>query len=1162
MDLAIGGARGVIKEGLQAFKQLLIDAQKASLPDDVTDLMNLNTMEAAAVGLSRKASREALETALAKAEQTIGREPRQSPLFDLEPPEKPPVQEGLGLDLDVEPTPNVATAGRQTVNPLRPSSTVTRADQSTATISARTPRIDRFRMVPKGTTDLDIAAVPKDTPRSAAYRQRVLEDSGAGPAGLSVEGHPDPANPAATRTHVVYRGKDGQPVLVATLVKNDDGTLAVGNLASDPTKGLLLGRASKAVMDKLNELDAARPYAGISPDAENVLRKLRGLPPIHAVGPQGMLDPDLAAVSAAREPRQPNLEGLATPSEFEAVNNKIERGALGTVSSRTVPEGTGGRLSADALARIAEETGLSEDELRPLARAAFDRLDQAPEWLVRRAAIDAERQATHALAASDLDTGKALPVGFTPKLLDEARADFNSRTDLTAEQKATATRIATGLSDLNVTKSLHPAIDSGIMTPETADDLLARAAQAKETGRAGYAPISRVQDDVIAHIQAGYKQAGVEVPTQHFLYRINGSTKLSENPVQASAEKFAIIQNEAARNKAMQSLVNLRHENDYFSQAIRPLEEGEKALKGEGEVVVFEAGKPKRYALPEAVARSVSAADPQAVGVVGELMKATGGVFRAGTTMLNTSFAVPNVVKDVAGYAALSGRSPVAGALDPRVWADWAKGLKSYLTHDEWAQRYFNSGAAFSNFQANATGVNKLLTEGMAGTNDGVLKKLAGVTYHTTLGLAEKFNEALENATKIGAFRQMSESAARGESAISPSEMEVAWRTRNFGGSPDFARGGSKIREWNTIVPFLNANIQGLDRLAQFVKNNPKSAALVAGAATAQLLGLQSWNTSFRDPDGTRSWDRIPAREKQQNWILVLPGFFTDKDTGQLRHNYVKIPAAHETNVIRMPIQAALDESTRNVAGIGNALLSTVPTSPQIDPRHPVRSVFESGVSALNPLIREPAEQLWNRDSYRDMPIVSERLQAVRPEMQFSENTSPTARGVGQALGVSPARVEHVVQGMLGGLGAQGLSIADSLSGQQGQRTPVTDLPVLGAVTQAPVVGGVARPIVRRFVGGPASMNQQAKDIRDAFYDRLEQAKTLQASVRMKMQAGDVAGAKALLKTDEAKRLYVAANALSQVSTAAGAVHRSGNTEEGVLRMMQRLVSAIDGPKE
>lgn len=1136
IDIAIGGSTGKIQEGLKAYKEILEQAQKANLPNDVTDLLNLNTMEAAAVGLSRKASREGLDQALADAVRTVGREPRQSALFEDLEADQPP---SSGLFTDEEPpTPNTATASRRTVDPLRASATVTAGQQSSMRISPETPRIDRFRMVP-GDAEIAAAKAARDAAKAA-------------------------------KTDLVYHGTPSR----ATTFVDEEGNLI---LRSNPSavepgqRGVFFSPEEKLARGYADMDEAEGRVFALNREALPEIRQAQGAgatkidnPESYLFAPSGQ---DLIipagmwheAAPSITQPHQLNLEGLATPSEFEAVNNQIERGTLGTVSSRTVPEGTGGRLSPDALSRIAEATGLSEDEIRPIASAAFERLDKAPEWLVQRSVEDAQRQATRALGESTLDTGKALPVGFTPKLLDEARKEFEARTDLTAEQKAQATKIAAGLFEANVQKSLHEAIDSGIMTPDTATDLLGRAAQAAQTGRAGYAPISRIPDDVLSHIEQAYTKAGVATPTQHFLYRINGSTKLSENPIQASAERFAIIQNEGARNRAMQALVNLRHTNDYFADAIRPLAEGEAPRTGEGVTLVWEAGKPTRYALPEAVARSVNASDPQATNLVTNVLRSFGGVFRAGTTMLNTAFAVPNVVKDVAGYAALSGRSRVAGALDPRVWADWAKGLKSYLSHDEWAQRYFNSGAAFSTFQANATGINRALTEGLGKGDDSALKWLAGKAFESTVGLAEKMNNALENATKIGAFRQMSEAVARGENTFSPEE--IAWRTRNFGGSPDFARHGRNGHELNTIIPFLNANIQGLDRLAKFVKHNPKSAAIVAASATAQLLGLQAWNTSFTDPDGTRSWDRIPDREKQQNWVIMLPGYFTDRDTGQLRHNYAKIPAAHETNVIRMPIQAALDESTRNVTGIGNALLSTLPTSPNVDPAHPLRSAGESALSSLNPAIREPAEQLWNRDSYTDMPIVSQRLQNVRPEMQYSDSTSPTARGVGQATALSPARIEHAVQGFTGGVGAQTLSILDSLSGQAGQRAPVTELPGLSAVTAAPVVGGVARPIVRRFVGGPASMNQQAKTIRDQFYDALGDAKELQASVRMKMQAGDLAGAKKLIATPRAKRLYAAANALTQVSTAAGAVHRAGKNEQGILSAMSRLVAVVNGPE-
>lgn len=144
---------------------------------------------------------------------------------------------------------------------------------------AEADRLDAAAGAPapaKRQPDFDINDVKVTEERGPGYVDRVLGSAAEGAPGLAVEEHPDPMNPQGTRTHVVYRGPDGKPVATAILQRTPEGKLAVGNLAADKNRGMLTGRAMKAISDQLQELDAARPFSGLSPDAEQFVRKLLG----------------------------------------------------------------------------------------------------------------------------------------------------------------------------------------------------------------------------------------------------------------------------------------------------------------------------------------------------------------------------------------------------------------------------------------------------------------------------------------------------------------------------------------------------------------------------------------------------------------------------------------------------------------------------------------------------------------------------------------------------------------------------------------------------------------------------------------------------------------------------------------------------------------------
>jgi hypothetical protein len=132
-----------------------------------------------------------------------------------------------------------------------------------------------------GRPDFDIEQVHKSEPRGTGYRQRILDEAGDGPSGLSVEKKADPANKGALRTHITVRGDDGKPLAAAIIQMGDDGKLAISNLSAAEGKGLGTGpgKALKQVINKAVAMDAGRPFSGVSPDAESMIRRLLGEKP-------------------------------------------------------------------------------------------------------------------------------------------------------------------------------------------------------------------------------------------------------------------------------------------------------------------------------------------------------------------------------------------------------------------------------------------------------------------------------------------------------------------------------------------------------------------------------------------------------------------------------------------------------------------------------------------------------------------------------------------------------------------------------------------------------------------------------------------------------------------------------------------------------------------
>jgi hypothetical protein len=134
---------------------------------------------------------------------------------------------------------------------------------------------------PKNTIDVTptkVEDVAKDFggnghPDDADYVSRVLSKvAPKGEPGLSVE-------KADIGSHIVYRNPDGDPIGVAHVVTDKDGTNLVQDLAVDKSKGLLTGRAAKAIGQKLDEVGATEASGTMSNDATNFQSKKNTVAP-------------------------------------------------------------------------------------------------------------------------------------------------------------------------------------------------------------------------------------------------------------------------------------------------------------------------------------------------------------------------------------------------------------------------------------------------------------------------------------------------------------------------------------------------------------------------------------------------------------------------------------------------------------------------------------------------------------------------------------------------------------------------------------------------------------------------------------------------------------------------------------------------------------------
>ena len=92
-----------------------------------------------------------------------------------------------------------------------------------------------------------------------------------------------------------------------------------------------------------------------------------------------------------------------------------------------------------------------------------------------------------------------------------------------------------------------------------------------------------------------------------------------------------------------------------------------------------------------------------------------------------------------------------------------------------------------------------------------------------------------EQPTRVGLFKKAYEKTGN--------ELLSVMESRDS--TVDFARMGSKMKVANSIIPFLNVNVQGFDKLVRSVKDNPGKVALNMGIYGATAIMTTLYNLVF-----------------------------------------------------------------------------------------------------------------------------------------------------------------------------------------------------------------------------------------------------------------------------------------------------------------------------
>lgn len=229
----------------------------------------------------------------------------------------------------------------------------------------------------------------------------------------------------------------------------------------------------------------------------------------------------------------------------------------------------------------------------------------------------------------------------------------------------------------------------------------------------------------------------------------------------------------------------------------------------------------------------------------------------------------------------------------------------------------------------------------------------------------------------------------------------------------DFSARGKAFKYINPVVPFSNATVQGARTFLRTLKKKPLAA--VAGAfGTFTVPTIANWLAN-KDEDW---YKEIPFKDKLVYWHVDIGG-----------DRVLRIPKPFEWGVAFSTIVEGALQSAH-----------------EKDPKE-LNKALKAGLDQVVPdmwptTARVAWEEASNKNMFFEKPIVPRSQLDNPPEEQYGEYTSRLAKFLGGKLKFSPRRIDHIIQGIGGGLATDIVNvdrIGDEIKGRE-----LADLPVVG----------------------------------------------------------------------------------------------------------------------
>lgn len=270
----------------------------------------------------------------------------------------------------------------------------------------------------------------------------------------------------------------------------------------------------------------------------------------------------------------------------------------------------------------------------------------------------------------------------------------------------------------------------------------------------------------------------------------------------------------------------------------------------------------------------------------------------------------------------------------------------------------------------------------------------------------QRLSEAEERAPRYADFRK-----GMTDRGMSPAEA-VRFADSNH---VNFRKSGKYAEQINRVVPFFNAQVQGMyNFLDKAVKNPYEFYSRMLWTTAPPVALLNAHNSQFA------SYDNIPFDERIRNWVWIVDEYQGQTPDGKrtMIPIYAKFPVGEALAVTKGALEFSLmSQKRRDEIGYRRLMGS------MLDAMSPITT----NKIPLPTALRIPLELGWNYSSFKKGPIVAQWVYhdgkwwdstKVENWQKYSDSTTTeTAKLLGHALNWSPAKIDYVLkQGSIGEL--------------------------------------------------------------------------------------------------------------------------------------------------